>query len=139
MSKTLDRNGIMNQPRISESGENFCQEVFGHMMEQSHAVYGVLISTVDGHDVTKRFKREMPAAKLAAMMGSVLALGETIAKEAQQERCRYVIVENSDGFILTLKLKEKLVLTVIASADANLGLLHTLSRNAVEKLAKSLR
>lgn len=129
----------MKQPRISESGENFCQEVFDHMMKQSAAVYGVLISTVDGHDVTKCFKREMPASKLAAMMGSVLALGETIAREAQQELCRYVIVENSDGFILTRKLKEKLVLTVIASADANLGILHSLSRNAVEKLEKSLK
>lgn len=129
----------MTQLKINEKGELFCQEVFDQMMAQSEAVYGVLISTVDGHDVTRKFKRDMPAAKLAAMMSSVLALGETIAREAKQEMCRYVIVENSDGFILTLKLKEKLVLSVIASADANLGLLHSLSRNAAEKLAKNLR
>ncbi|MGB1952317.1 MAG: roadblock/LC7 domain-containing protein [Marinobacter sp.] len=129
----------MTELKINEKGERFCQDVFEQMMTQSEAVYGVLISTVDGHDVTRKFKRDMPAAKLAAMMSSVLALGETIAREAKQEMCRYVIVENSDGFILTLKLKEKLVLSVIASADANLGLLHSLSRNAAEKLAKNLR
>lgn len=129
----------MTELKINEKGERFCQDIFEQMMTQSEAVYGVLISTVDGHDVTRKFKRDMPAAKLAAMMSSVLALGETIAREAKQEMCRYVIVENSDGFILTLKLKEKLVLSVIASADANLGLLHNLSRNAAEKLAKNLR
>lgn len=129
----------MNQVSITEGGRQFCEDVFDTMMEKSHAVYGVLISTVDGHDVISRFKRELPSAKLAAMMSSMLALGETIAREAKQEQCQYVIVENSDGYILTLKLKDKLVLSVIASTEANLGILHNISRTAADKLAKSLK
>lgn len=129
----------MSQVRISENGAQFCQSVFDEMMIQSDAVYGVLISTVDGHDVVKCFKQDMPASKLAAMMSSVLALGETVAVEAGQEQCRYVIVENSNGYILTLRLKEKLVLTVIARANANLGMLHSIARSAVEKLAEKLK
>lgn len=128
-----------SQLKISENGERFCQDVFDTMMQQSAAVYGVLISTVDGHDVTRKFKRDMPSAKLAAMFSSVLALGETIAREADQALCRYVIVENSDGYILTLKLKEKLVLSVIATTDANLGILHSICRSAADKLSKNLR
>ena len=109
------------------------------MQNASNAIYGILISTVDGHDVTKSFKQEMPASKLSAMMSSILALGETIAVEANQQQCRYVIVENNDGYILTLKIKEQLVLSVIATTDANLGILHTVSRNAADKLSAHVR
>lgn len=129
----------MTQYTLSEKGEAFCQEIFAQMMNTSAAIYGLLISTVDGHDVARNFKKDLPAAKMSAMMGSMLALGETVATEAKQKQCRYVIVENSDGYILTLKIKDKLVLSVIATTDANLGMLHTLSRNAVEKLANHVR
>jgi len=127
----------MTTPRykFSEKSEAFCQQIFEQMMTTSPAIYGILISTVDGHDVTRNFRKDMPASKLSAMMSSMLALGETIAPEAKQQQCRYVIVENSDGYILTLKIKDKLVLSVIASTEANLGMLHTVSRGAAEKLA----
>lgn len=129
----------MTETQLSERLESACQETFSQMMQASDAIYGLLISTVDGHDVAKNFKKDLPAAKMAAMMGSMLALGETVATEAKQKLCRYVIVENSDGFILTLKIKGDLVLSVIASANANLGMLHSISRNAVEKLAAQIR
>ncbi len=37
------------------------------------------------------------------------------------------------------QIKGDLVLSVIASADANLGMLHSISRKAVEKLAAQVR
>lgn len=129
----------MTQYKFSERSEAFCQDIFGQMLNTSSAIYGILISTVDGHDVARNFRREMPASKLSAMMSSILALGETIAVEAQQKQCRYVIVENSDGYILTLKIKDKLVLSVIATTEVNLGMLHSVSRNAAEKLAAHVR
>jgi len=129
----------MTRYKFSERSETFCQEIFSQMQNASNAIYGILISTVDGHDVTKSFKQEMPASKLSAMMSSILALGETIAVEANQQQCRYVIVENNDGYILTLKIKEQLVLSVIATTDANLGILHTVSRNAADKLSAHVR
>ncbi|MBN7771512.1 roadblock/LC7 domain-containing protein [Marinobacter daepoensis] len=129
----------MSQYKFSERSEAFCQDLFQNMFDTSDAIYGILISTVDGHDVSKSFSRDMPAAKLSAMMSAILALGETIAVEAEQQQCRYVIVENSDGYILTLKIKDKLILSVIATTQANLGMLHSVSRNAAEKLAAQLR
>ncbi|RBP33788.1 hypothetical protein DET50_101130 [Marinobacter pelagius] len=129
----------MTQYKFSEKSEAFCQEIFAQMLSSSDAIYGILISTVDGHDVAKNFRKDMPASKLSAMMSSILALGETIAAEAQQQQCRYVIVENSDGYILTLKLKDRLVLSVIATTRVNLGMLHSVSRNAAEKLAAHIR
>lgn len=129
----------MTQYTLPESSKTFCQQTFDQMLSVNDAIYGILISTVDGHAVAKNFKEEMPASKLAAMMSSILALGETIAAEAQQQQCRYVIVENGDGYILTLKIRDKLVLSVIATGRMNLGMLHSVSKNAAEKLATHIQ
>ncbi|XOZ34440.1 roadblock/LC7 domain-containing protein [Halomonadaceae bacterium KBTZ08] len=129
----------MSEIEIGQTGEALCRKVFGEMMAKSDAVYGVLVSSVDGHDVVHSFKSDLASEKLSAMLGSMLALGQNIAEEADQKRCQFVIVENSDGYILTLRLKEELVLSVIASTDANLGILHSLSRNGAERLASHLK
>lgn len=129
----------MSDTAMGQTGKALCRRVFDEMMSKSDAVYGVLISTVDGHDVVHSFKSELPSEKLSAMMGSMLALGENIAVEARQNNCQFVIVENSNGYILTLRLKEKLVLSVIASNEVNLGILHSLSRNGAEKLVSQLK
>lgn len=129
----------MSQVQMTQTGMALCHKVFDEMMSKSDAINGVLISTVDGHNVVHDFKSELPYEKLSAMLASMLALGENIAAEAAQKNCRFVIVENSDGYILTLRLKEKLVLSVIASAEANLGILHSLSRNGAKKLASHIR
>ncbi|TDT37703.1 hypothetical protein DES49_2660 [Halospina denitrificans] len=129
----------MSHIEIGQTGKALCRRVFDEMMSKSDAVYGILISTVDGNEVVHSFKSELSSEKLSAMLGSMLALGENIAAEAQQNNCQFVIVENGDGYILTLRLKEKLVLSVIASNEANLGILHSLSRNGAEKLASKLK
>ena len=123
---------------LSEDAARYCQQQFDDMMDSCEGIYGVLMSTVDGHDVARHFKRDMPASKLAAMTSSMLALGETVAREAKQQACRFVIVENSDGYVLTLRLGAKLVLTTIAGTGTNLGMLHSVSRLAVERIAAQL-
>lgn len=128
----------MSQSQMSQTGKALCYKVFEEMMDKSDAINGVLVSTVDGHSVAHRFKSELSSEKLSAMLASMLALGENIAAEAAQKHCNFVIVESSDGYILTSRLKEKLVLSVIASTDANLGILHSVSRNGVKKLTSRI-
>ena len=119
--------------------ENLCQEQFDQVIDSCHGVYGVLISTVDGHEVIKKFKQDMPASKMSAMTSSLLALGETIAREAGQQLCRFVIVENSDGYVLTLRVGQKLVLTTIAGTETNLGMLHSVSKSAAEAIGSRIK
>lgn len=129
----------MSQIQMTQTGKALCHKIFEDMMSKSDAINGVLVSTVDGHEVVHNFNADLPYEKLSAMLASMLALGENIAIETDQKHCKFVIVENSEGYILTLRLKEKLVLSVIASAEANLGILHSLSRNGARKLAAHIR
>lgn len=137
--QALDDNKPSTTVKLSAEAEAFCREKLEALMESCHGVYGVLISTLDGHEVYKLFKREMPSSKLAAMTSSFMALGETIAREADQKLCRFVIVENSDGFVLTLKIGDRFALTTIAGKDTNLGMLHSFSKSSAEEIGRRIK
>lgn len=72
------------------------QEKLAEFMRSCPGAYGVLISTVDGHEIAYSLKRDMPPHKISTMNSSLLALGESIAKESLQQLCQFVILENRD-------------------------------------------
>ena len=79
---------------LSESTKELVQNVFTEMMDSCHGITGLLISTVDGHVVSTLFRGiAMQENRLAAMTSSLLALGESLSKEAKQEVCKHIIVQ----------------------------------------------
>jgi predicted regulator of Ras-like GTPase activity (Roadblock/LC7/MglB family) len=121
---------------LSEASKQLIHQVFADMMESCHGITGLLISTVDGHVVSSLFRGEtMQEARLAAMTSSLLALGESLSKEAKQDECKHIIVQNSDGVIVTQRFGKSLVLTSIADTATNLGMLHSVTRIGANKLA----
>lgn len=100
--------------------------------------YGVLISTVDGHELLYLVKRDIPIHKISTMNSSLLALGESIARESSQKLCQFVILENSDGRVVSLRINDILMLTCISSKDTNLGMLLSVGRNTASDLMKIL-
>ena len=100
--------------------------------------YGALISTVDGHEIAYSLKRDLPTHKISTMNSSLLALGESIARESLQQLCQFVILENSDGRVVSLRINDILMLTCISSKSTNLGMLLSAGRNTADCLAKIL-
>jgi predicted regulator of Ras-like GTPase activity (Roadblock/LC7/MglB family) len=100
--------------------------------------YGALISTVDGHEIAYSLKRDLPTHKISTMNSSLLALGESIARESLQQLCQFVILENSDGRVVSLRVNDILMLTCISSKSTNLGMLLSAGRNTADSLAKIL-
>lgn len=107
-----------------------CERQIENLMQVCPEAYGVLISTVDGHEVVHRAKRDLPIHKISTMNSSLLALGETIARESKQHLCQFVILENSDGRIVSLRINDLVMLTCISSKEVNLGMLLSIGRNA---------
>ena len=101
--------------------------------------YGALISTVDGHEIAYSIKRDLPTHKISTMNSSLLALGESIARESLQQFCQFVILENSDGRVVSLRINDILMLTCISSKGTNLGMLLSAGRNTADSLAKILQ
>jgi predicted regulator of Ras-like GTPase activity (Roadblock/LC7/MglB family) len=102
-------------------------------------VYGAIISTVDGHSVAQALKRDIPANKISTMTSSLLALGESIARESEQRFCQFVILDNSNGRVVSLRINDILMLTCISTKDSNLGMLLSSGRSTADALSEILR
>lgn len=120
---------------LSDTSKAFVNRVFEDMMEACQGITGLLISTVDGHVVTSLFRDTLEENRLAAMTSSLLALAESLARESHQNPCKYIIVQNEEGVLVTQRFGKSLVLTSIADKSTNLGMLHSITRNGVTKLS----
>ena len=105
-------------------------------MNDCKGMYGMVISTVDGNEVMHTVEREIPTDRLAVMNSSMLALAETLAQESSQHLCRFVILENSDGRIVSLRVNDTLLLTCISNRGSNLGIVLRTGQSAAAELAE---
>ena len=105
-------------------------------MQNCKGIYGMIISTVDGNEVMHVVEKEIPTDRLAVMNSSMLALAETLAKESAQRLCKFVILENSDGRIVSLRVNDTLLLTCVSNKDSNLGIVLNTGQSAAIDLAE---
>lgn len=118
---------------LSESSRDLIRTVFSEMMDKCHDITALFVSTVDGHALIANGVYQ-DENRMAAMTSSLLAIAESLAKEAEQSPCQHIIVQNADGIIVTQRLGKSLVLTSKAGKGANLGMLHSVTRSGVEKI-----
>lgn len=108
------------------------------LLTQQSGIYGTLLSSIDGHRIAEAQQRNLHVSKLAAMTSSVIALGESLAKEAEQSQCQFVIVQNRDGYIVTQRLGKQHALTAFATSAVSLGMLLAAVRSTAEALEQAL-
>lgn len=119
--------------------QQFVLDLFEQISDTSHSIQAVFLSTTDGHSIAKKVRKELPESKVAAMTSSCMALGDQLSATVEHKRCEYVIIQNEQGYLALKKVGNKLVLTVVAKADVNLGLLLTATKNAALKLEDELK
>lgn len=108
------------------------------LMRSCVGVYGLLIHTVDGHDLLNVLTRDLPSTKISTMTSSFLALGESIASESLQKLCQFAMLENSNGRVISLRINEILMLTCISTKESNPGMLLSTGKIAADAIAKIL-
>lgn len=113
-------------------------ENFDALLNTSRSIYGVLLSSTDGHALAKKATNEFAESKLAAMTSSCLALGEKIAMEAKQNHCDFVIIQNDDGYLVLKRVGKRLVITALADRSINLGMLLSATRSVSESMEKEI-
>ena len=94
---------------------------------QAAAVIGV-----EGLTIAASSAEESDEEVLAAMSAAMLALGERIAAELGRGELEQVYIKGAKGYVLLMGVDERAVLTVLADAEAKLGLLFLELRRAVE-------
>ena len=114
--------------------EEIIVAALSRMLATCPGFVGALVATADGFSVAQVFKKSVAESTLAAITSSIMSLAEAMANEANQGACHNVVVEGEDGSIVSLRINERRVLTVIASTQASLGMILFATRNCVEQL-----
>ena len=105
------------------------------------AAIGCVIATVDGRLVSHVVDNEADPQRIAAMIGSMVALGETIGKEVRIDRSQYVVVNASNGMLLAQRVqsrRELFVLAILARPTTNLGILLHETRTTAGRVGQSV-
>lgn len=105
------------------------------------AAMGCIVATVDGRLVTHVVDNDADPQRIAAMTGSMVALGESIGREARIDRSQYVVVNALNGTLLAQRVpsrKELFVVSTLARSTTNLGMLLHETRSAAEAIASAV-
>ncbi len=99
---------------------------------------GAVLTTADGLPVEAVLPANLSEERLAAMSAAILSLGERAVYELEKGHLEQITVKSEKGFVIVTGIGDEAVLTVMAPADAKLGLLYLEIRKAAEELAKML-
>lgn len=139
MQATPVRKTPLEQFFPDEASRVACTAAIRRMMESVAGSYAAALATIDGKPVTHVTSAEWRPARVAAIVGSLCALGETLGKEVNQRACRNVLIETDNGLTVVQRLPspaERLILLTTSNREANLGVLLTYSRTCAAAIAR---
>lgn len=108
------------------------------LFDKVPGLYGLLFATADGESQWARLREGMESDRLAAMSSSLVALSETIAKAGEQHQSEFAIVQNSDGYVVSLRVGPRFLLSAFAGRETNLGMLLSNCRSAADQACRKI-
>ena len=106
------------------------------LQASSPDIEGSAIVSVDGLSIASALPHGVEEDRVSAMSAAMLSLGERIASELGRGLLDQVYIKGESGYVLLMSVGEEAVLTVLARAQAKLGLLFLDMRRAAEELTK---
>lgn len=94
------------------------------------------IVSVDGLIIASALPGNVEEDRVSAMSAAMLSLGERISLELQRGELDQVYIRGNDGYVMLTAVGYDAVLTVMASAEAKLGLIFLDISRTAEKLAQ---
>jgi predicted regulator of Ras-like GTPase activity (Roadblock/LC7/MglB family) len=94
------------------------------------------VVSVDGLIMASSLPSGVDEDRISAMSAAMLSLGDRIASELRRGILSRVYIEGSQGIIVLMAVGDEAVLTVLARAEAKLGLIFLDMKRAVEDLVR---
>ena len=92
------------------------------------------VVSVDGLIIASALPANVEEDRVSAMSAAMLSLGERIAGELGRGVLSEVYIHGKDGYVLLMSIGENAVLTVMARAQAKLGLIMLEMRQTADDL-----
>ena len=93
------------------------------------------IVSVDGLIIASALPGNVEEDRVSAMSAAMLSLGERISIELRRGELDQVYIRGNEGYVMLTAVGSDAVLTVMANADAKLGLIFLDINRTAEKLA----
>ncbi len=119
---------------MSKSRTELLSDRLRDLQASSGDVEAAAIVSVDGLSMASSLPSNIEEDRVSAMSAAMLSLGERISGELGRGELEQVMVKGEKGYVILTSVGEEAVLTVLARADAKLGLIFLDVNRAVESL-----
>lgn len=119
--------------------ESECLAAMQAAMDGIPSGYAMVLSSLDGMRLAHVCERELNASRLAAIIGSLCGLGETLGKELGQAEFRDVLIQTSTGIAVVQRVPapgQRMVLLAAAGHEANIGLVSSQNRYCAQAISQ---
>jgi predicted regulator of Ras-like GTPase activity (Roadblock/LC7/MglB family) len=106
------------------------------MQASTPDIEAAAVVSVDGLIMASSLPAGVEEDRVSAMSAAMISLGERIASELGRGTLDQVYIRGEDGYIILMSVGEEAVLTVLARAQAKLGLLFLDAKRTAEDLVK---
>lgn len=111
-------------------------EILRFMQSGTPDVEGCALVSEDGLMIASAFPQSIDEGRVAGMTSTLLSLGERTSQELERGHLKQVFVKGDKGYAVAQNASEGVVLVVLTSAEAKLGLVFLDMNRAIEQIAK---
>lgn len=121
--------------QLVESRSKQMVEELKKLQISSPDIQASAIVSVDGLIIASALPTSVEEDRVSAMSAAMLSLGERISLELKRGDLDQVYIRGNDGYVMLTAVGSEAVLTVMANADAKLGLIFLDINRTAERLA----
>lgn len=139
ISSLVERISATGAAGLSEEFRTQTDELLKELVDESSDILGALVTSSDGHAWGQILPPGFDGKRFAAMSSALMALSDTLAREAKKGPTVNVMVEGMEGNIYVLHAGKNLSLTVFTNIKPNLGLTLAQARRAADRIVIQAR
>lgn len=121
---------------LAESRSKQLVEELKKLQISSPDIQASAVVSVDGLIIASALPGNVEEDRVSAMSAAMLSLGERISMELRRGELDQVYIRGNEGYVMLTAVGKDAVLTVMANADAKLGLIFLDINRTAESLAQ---
>lgn len=115
------------------------QEVLRKLRSLAPGIEASALVSLDGLTIAADLPTDVEEERIAAMSAAMLGLGERTSREFGKGKLNRVLIDSEEGKIILTEAGEDMVLTVITTKNAKLGLVFLEMRRAAKGLEEIMK
>jgi len=114
------------------------EQILKNLQTETPDVEGAVLLSMDGLPMASVLSADITEDDVAAIAAALLGMGEKAVENLNKGALNRVLVQGEDGYILLVGAGEEVVLAVITTKKAKIGMIFFDANHAAKEIAKIL-